>query len=237
MPKRLLRGFEGFLQTDGYEGYAAIGREPKVVHVGCWAHARRKFDEALRGQKTKSKKKSKKTAKESVARQAMRQIQELYGIEKRVKDATPEERHRVRREQSLPAVAKLRDWLTASIDKVPPESLSGKAMAYLDRQWPKLVRVFEDGRIPLDTNRVENAIRPFVLGRKNWLFADTTAGARASASLYGLIETAKANGIEPWAYLRHVFDALPRATSPQEIEALLPQNIDRDLIRHPASTT
>ena len=97
--------------------------------------------------------------------------------------------------------------------------------------------MFDDGRIPLDTNRVENVIRPFVVGRKNWLFADTTAGARASANLYGLIETAKANGIEPWAYLRHVFDALPRATSPKEIEALLPQNADPELIRHPAAET
>lgn len=235
VPKRLLRGFEGFLQTDGYEGYAAIGREPRVVHVGCWAHARRKFDEALRGQKSKSKKRSKKTARESVARQAMRQIQALYRIEKKLAVVSPEERHRVRRAESLPLVEALREWLDDSIGRVPPQSLTGKAMAYLDRQWPKLVGVFEDGRIPLDTNRVENVIRPFVVGRKNWLFADTTAGARASANLYGLIETAKANGIEPWAYLRHVFDALPRATSVGEAEALLPQNVDPALIRHPAA--
>jgi transposase len=153
VPKRLLRGFGGFLQTDGYEGYAAIGREPGIAHAGGWAHARRKFDEALRGQKSKSKKRSKKTARESVARQATQQIQALYRIEKKLKDAPPEERHRVRYEQSLPLVEKLRDWLTASIDKVPPQSLTGKAMTYLDRQWPKLIRVFEDGRIPLDTNR------------------------------------------------------------------------------------
>ena len=197
VPKRLLRGFEGFLQTDGYEGYAAIGREPKVVHVGCWAHARRKFDEALRGQKSTSKKKSKKTAKESVARAAMRQIQALYRIEKQLADVSPEERHRVRQAESLPLVETLRSWLDDSLGRVPPQSLTGKAMAYLDRQWPKLVRVFEDGRI----------------------------------------ETAKANGIEPWAYLRHVFDALPRATSPDQVDALLPQNVDPALIRHPASTT
>lgn len=235
VPKRLLRGFEGFLQTDGYEGYAAIGREPGIVHVGCWAHARRKFDEALRGQKSKSRKGSKRTAKESIARQAMQRIQELYRIEKKLRDTSPEARHRARQAESLPLVEALRGWLDDSIEKVPPQSLTGKAMLYLDRQWPKLVRVFEDGRIPLDTNRVENVIRPFVVGRKNWLFADTTAGARASANLYGLIETAKANGIEPWAYLRHVFDALPRATSPDEIEALLPQNVDPTLIRHPAA--
>lgn len=109
---------------------------------------------------------------------------------------------------------------------MPPQSLTGKALHYLDRQWPKLVRVLDDGRIPLDTNPVENAIRPFVVGRKNWLFADTMAGARASANLYGLIETAKANRIEPGRYLAHLFEVLPRITSPDQITELLPQNID-----------
>jgi transposase len=90
----------------------------------------------------------------------------------------------------------------------------------------KLIRVLDDGRIPLDTNLVENAIRPFVVGRKNWLFADTMAGARASANLYGLIETAKANRIEPGRYLAHLFEVLPEVTLPKDIDALLPQNID-----------
>ena len=225
VPKRLLRGFEGFLQTDGYEGYTAIGQEPGIVHVGCWAHARRKFDEALRGQKP-LKKGAKQSSKASRARQALSQIQQLYAIERTVKEATAEDRHRVRQERSKPVMEKLRAWIDASLGSVPPQSLTGKALYYLDRQWPKLVRVLEDGRLPLDTNRVENAIRPFVLGRKNWLFADTVAGAKASANLYGLIETAKANGIEPWVYLTCLFDALPRATSPSEIEALLPRNVD-----------
>jgi transposase len=230
VPKRLLRGFEGFLQTDGYEGYAAIGREPGVVHVGCWAHARRKFDEALRGQRSK-KAGAKKTAKQSKARQALTQIQALYAIERSLKEASPEERHRERQVRSRPGVEKLREWLDASIGSVPPQSLTGKAMAYLDRQWPKLVRVLEDGRLPLDTNLVENAIRPFVVGRKAWLFADTMAGARASANLYSLIETAKANRIEPWRYLNHLFEALPRIDNSAELEALLPRNIDREAIR------
>jgi transposase len=229
VPKRLLRGFEGFLQTDGYEGYAAIGREPGVVHVGCWAHARRKFDEALRGQR--SKKHAKKTAKQSKARQALTQIQALYAIERSLKEASPEERHRERLARSHRVVEKLRAWLDASIGSVPPQSLTGKAMAYLDRQWPKLVRVLDDGRLPLDTNLVENAIRPFVVGRKAWLFADTMAGARASANLYSLIETAKANRNEPWRYLNHLFDALPRIDNPADLEALLPRNIDREAIR------
>jgi hypothetical protein len=226
VPKRLLRDFQGFLQTDGYEGYTALGREPGIVHVGCWAHARRKFDEALRGQGKTKKKGAKRPAKESRARQALSQIQTLYRIERDLKEATAEERYFARQERTKPLLEKLRSWLDASIDSVPPQSLTGKAMTYLDRQWPKLVRILDDGRIPLDTNLVENAIRPFVLGRKNWLFADTVAGARASANLYGLIETAKANRIEPGRYLAHLFSVLPTVTSPEQLDALLPQNID-----------
>ncbi len=100
----------------------------------------------------------------------------------------------------------------------------------MNGQWPKLVRVLDDGRIPLDTNLVENAIRPFVVGRKNWLFADTVAGARASANLYSLIETAKANGIEPGRYLAHLFEVLPTVDSGDQLQALLPQNVDRDML-------
>ena len=143
----------------------------------------------------------------------------------------PDERHRERQVRSRPVIEKLREWLDASIGSVPPQSLTGKAMAYLDRQWPKLVRVLDDGRLPLDTNLVENAIRPFVVGRKAWLFADTVAGARASANLYSLIETAKANRIEPWRYLNHLFEVLPRIDTPRELEPLLPQNIDPDALR------
>jgi transposase len=233
VPKRLLRGFAGYLQTDGYEGYTALGREPGIVHVGCWAHARRKFDEALRGQRNSKKKGAKRTAKESRARQALSQIQALYRIERELKDASPEARHRERQARSRPVIEKLRDWLDASIDTVPPQSLTGQALHYLHAQWPKLVRVLDDGRLPLDTNLVENAIRPFVVGRKNWLFADTVAGARASANLYGLIETAKANGIEPGRYLAHLFEVLPTVTSPDQLDALLPQNLDREAITTP----
>ena len=231
VPKRLLRGFQGFLQTDGYEGYTALGAEPGIVHVGCWAHTRRKFDEALRGQGKSKKKGAKRTAKESRARQALSQIQALYRIERELKEASPEERHAARQARSKPLLEKLRSWLDASIDSVPPQSLTGKALHYMDGQWPKLVRVLDDGRIPLDTNLVENAIRPFVIGRKNWLFADTVAGARASANLYGLIETAKANGIEPGRYLAHLFEVLPTVTSADQLDALLPQNLDRERLR------
>lgn len=102
---------------------------------------------------------------------------------------------------------------------------------YLDRQWPKLIRYLDDGRIPLDTNLVENAIRPFAVGRKNWLFADTVGGAEASANLYSVIQTAKANGLEPFAYLCHLFAELPKATRVEDYDALLPHRLDRTRLR------
>ncbi|MCG8588897.1 MAG: IS66 family transposase [Proteobacteria bacterium] len=224
VPKRLLRGFAGYLHTDGYAGYDAVGAEPGIVHVGCFAHARRKFDEALRGQGKRGAK-GKSASKPSVARQGLRRINELYEIERRGRDGPPEERHALRQAKTRPKLDELRTWLDESLGRVPPKSLTGKALGYLDSQWPKLIRVLEDGRIPLDTNRVERSIRPFVIGRRNWLFADTPKGAQASANLYSLVETAKANGIEPWTYLHEVFEKLPAATTDADVEALLPWNL------------
>lgn len=230
VPKRLLEGFEGFLQTDGYEGYGSVGRQPGITHVGCWAHCRRKFDEALKGQGRIRKKRS---AKESQAHRGLAFIQKLYKIERQIGDVPPEERHRIRQERSRPVMASMRHWLDEALGKVPPQSLTGKALGYADTQWPKLVRVLDDGRLPLDTNAVENAIRPFVVGRKGWLFADTVHGAEASANLYSLIETAKANGIEPFAYLQLVFTELPKATRLPDLEALLPRQLDRARLQDP----
>ena len=122
----------------------------------------------------------------------------------------------------------MRKWHDASIGRVSPTSLTGEALTYLKGQWPKLVRVIEDGRIALDTNAVERCIRPFVIGRKNWLFADTPKGAKASANLYSLVETAKANGLDPWTYLEKLFTGLPFATTEEDLEALLPWNVELD---------
>jgi transposase len=199
-----------------------------VVHVGCWAHARRKFDEALQVQGKNQKKGAKRSKKHSKAEQGLRFIGKLYRIERETAAMSADERHRSRHERSRPIVDQLRTWLDASVGPVPPQSLTGKALSYLDKQWPKLVRYLEDGRLRIDTNLVENAIRPFVVGRKNWLFADTVRGAEASANLYSVIETAKVNGIEPYAYLRHVFAELPKATTLEDIEALLPDRVDRE---------
>lgn len=222
--RRLLRGFEGFLQTDGYSGYDAFDEMPGIVHVGCFAHARRKFDEALRGQ-GKTSKKSKPGTKASLARQGFRRINKLYEIERSYADVPAEERHALRREKLAPKLKELQEWIETVKGRVPPKSLTGKAISYLESQWPKLERVLDDGRIPLDTNAVERAIRPFVIGRRNWMFADTPKGATASARLYSLVETAKANDLEPWAYLEHIFGALPTATAQPDIEALLPWNV------------
>ena len=225
VPLRLLEGFNGYLQTDGYEGYAAVGSQALVVQVGCWAHARRKFDEAIKAQgKTKKPTPGKAT-------KALAFIQKLYRTEALIKHDTPQARYQARLEQALPILAEMRVWLDQSLTQVPPKTTLGKALYYLDHQWEKLIRYCEDGRLNIDNNPVERAIRPFVTGRKNWLFSDTVKGAKASANLYSLIETAKANGLEPYHYLRYVFERLPAAQSLTNLEALLPYNLNANQIK------
>lgn len=218
---RLTDDFKGYLQSDGYSGYDAVGKREGVVHVGCLAHARRKFDEALKAQRAGDR--------GGLAAEGLALIQRIYRIEKAAREARlrPEQRKLLRDQRARPVWDELRCWLDAKRGHAPPQMLIGKAMTYLDNQWPQLVRALDDGRLEVDNNRCENALRPFVLGRKAWLFSDTPAGAEASARLYGLIETAKANGCEPYAYLRRVFTDLPKATTLAEIEALLPWNIAR----------
>jgi transposase len=213
---RLLEDFKGILQSDGYSGYNAVGKRHDVVHVGCLAHARRGFDEALKAQKA--------TGRGGLAAEGLALIQRIYRIEKFAREAklTPEQRKKLRDERARPIWDELRRWLDAKRGHAPPQTLVGQAMTFLDNQWPLLIRVLDDGRIEVDNNLCENAIRPFVLGRKAWLFSDTPAGAEASARLYSLIETAKASGLEPYAYLKRAFAELPRMTTADEIETLLP---------------
>ena len=227
VPRRLLAGFTGALHTDGYSGYAPAVREQGLVHLACWSHARRGFIDVLKSLGVNPKKlPSTPPTKARRALYAVQQIRTLYAIERRIRDESPEERHRVRQAESIPVLGVLRAWLDDTLVKVPPSSPLGKAMSYLDNQWAALVRFCDDGRYGIDTNSVENAIRPFTVGRRNWLFADTMAGAEASARLYSLIQCAKANGAEPYAYLRRVFTELPRAQSLADIEALLPTRLD-----------
>ena len=154
----------------------------------------------------------------------------MYRIEALIKHDTPSARYQARQEQALPILADIRAWLDQSLTQVPPKTTLGKALYYLDHQWNKLTRYCDDGRLNIDNNPVERAIRPFVTGRKNWLFSDTVKGAKASANLYSLIETAKANGLEPYHYLRYVFNKLPAAQSLIDLEALLPYNLNAEQI-------
>jgi transposase len=211
---RLLPGFQGYLQTDGYAGYKDVAKSEGVVALGCWAHARRKFDEAIKAQGGK--------AKPGKATRALNLIQRLYRVETLAKDLAPEARRALRLEQAVPVLDEIRAWCDASLMQVPPKSKLGEALDYLDNQWPRLVRYVDDGRLSIDNNAVERAIRPFVIGRRNWLFSDTPKGAEASARLYSLIETAKANGLEPYAYLSRLFKELPVARTAEDFEALLP---------------
>ncbi|XKH59638.1 IS66 family transposase [Halomonas sediminis] len=212
VPVRLLSDYTGCLVTDGYEGYAEVVRRNGITHAGCWAHARRKFIEAQKAQPT---------SKTGKAGWALNQISKLYGVEKQAKALAPEARQALREKQSRPLITQLRTWLDKSLAQVLPKSALGKALHYLDSQWPRLTRFLDDSRIPLDNNLAENAIRPFVVGRKNWLFSHTPRGAEASAAIYSLIETAKANGLSPYDYLQYVFETLPTLND-DELTTLLP---------------
>ena len=163
-----------------------------------------------------------KNKKKGKAHRGLTLIQKLYKVEKQARLLTVTERAAYRKQHAQPVLDKLRDWLEQSLPKVPPKTTTGKALNYLHDEWKKLIVYLEDGRIMIDNNGAENAIRPFVIGRKNWLFSHSVKGVKTSANLYSLIETAKANGLEPYTYLLHVFTELPRATSVEEIEALLP---------------
>ena len=222
VPERLLADWKGALMTDGYDGYNAVAASPGVVHLACWAHARRRFIEAQRAQ-TKGK-----TGKADVA---IGLIGKLYAIERRIAKDEASVRQHAREHDSRPVLAELRSWLDKALPDVPPKSALGSALAYLHKYWSRLARYTDDSRWPIDNNRAENAIRPFVIGRKNWLFSDTPKGAHASAALYSLIETARANGLEPYTYLCRVFTHLPHAQSLADFEALLPWQLSQsDLI-------
>lgn len=216
----LLREYNGALMTDGYVAYHAVCQKNQITHLACWAHARRKFIEAQKVHHSSDRTKGK-TGK---ADQAIAYIQQLYAVERMLHDKNTDEKYRIRQTQSLPIINKIHQWIEKSLPHSPPQSLIGKALHYLHEQWPKLIRYLESGEYPIDNNAAENAIRPFVIGRKNWLFSASPKGATASANLYSLIETAKANGLEPYTYLRKIFTELPRATCIEQIEALLPSN-------------
>ena len=214
----LIEGCSGYLQSDGYAAYEGVSERAGLIHVGCYAHARRRFFEALKALPNAQRKQA------SAAHEAVRRIDALYLIERQIKDLGADERTRIRREEAVPQLQSLHEWASKMQHETMPSGKLGEALGYLITQWPKLVRYVEDPRLAIDTNLAENAIRPFALGRRNWLFADTVKGAKASAALYSIVSTARANGLEPYAYLRRLFAELPKAKTVEDFEAMLPFN-------------
>jgi transposase len=216
VPVRLLEGWQGYLMTDGYAGYGAIGAQPGVTLLACWTHARRYFVDAAKVQGNAPQ------GTQSRAHQAIAYIAELYALEKQYRQASVDERAAARQTHSRAVLDQLRTWLDQALPTTPPKSALGQALSYLHGCWPRLIRYIERGDLPIDNNPAENAIRPFVVGRKAWLFSDTPAGAHASAAIYSLIETARANGLEPYTWLRHALQHIPNATTLEHYEALMP---------------
>ncbi|WP_370576627.1 IS66 family transposase [Mycoavidus sp. B2-EB] len=217
VPVRLLHDYRGYLMTDGYEGYSKLAQTEGVERLVCWAHVRRRYVDAVKVQPK---------SKRGHADEAVTLIGELYHIERLHKDVDDETRWLARQKQSLPILEKLHTWMERLVPGVTPKSALGEALSYMRNHWGMLTRYTERGDLPIDNNRCENAIRPFVIGRKAWLFSRTTAGAHASAVIYSLIETAKANGLEPYTWLCCVLHDLPAAKTVEEIETLLPWNFN-----------
>jgi transposase len=216
-----LKEYSGFLQTDGYSGYSRIGDSPGIVHVGCMAHIRRKFYDA-----------DKVAGGSGEAADMLSMIAWLYHNEHELRTRYEQkeldessflaERRRIQE----PQLAAMREWLETRSLRVTPSGSLGKAISYALGQWKHAIQYLDHVLLTPDNNAIERAIRPFVVGRRNWLFSNTPSGAHASAGLYSLIETAKANGHEPYRYLCHLFDNLPKAKTLEDSLTLLPYRLD-----------
>ena len=217
---RLIEKFTGtYIQTDGYSAYDAPCAAKKLVHLGCMDHGRRKVTEAIKAQPKTAKGKS------SVAMVLLSHIDALYRLERQWKTLDDDERYEQRQKLAVPKLAKLKQWLAEKQPKVAPDTLTRKAINYMINQWDHLVRYCEHGQLRISNILAENAIRPFAVGRKSWLFSDTPEGAKASAAMFSLIETAKANNVEPFAYMQHVIGNIAAADTDEALDALMPWNM------------
>lgn len=212
--EKLLTNYCQAIMADGYAGYDSAVAKNKITRLGCWAHARRYFIKVTDQGENQN------------AQNMINLIGQLYAIEKQIKenDYKPDKVKEIRREQSVPILKKIRQLLDETLHSTTPSGLMGKALGYLNNQWPNLIGYTKDGNYPVDNNAAENAIRPFVIGRKNWLFANSTRGAKASANLYSIIETAKAHNLNPEEYLTNIYRQLPNADTIEDFEKLLPWN-------------
>jgi transposase len=211
-PDELLKNFNGYLQTDGYELYESFSKKHDIIHLLCMAHARRKFDEAKSNDKARSE-------------YALTEIQKLYAIEERIREQGLDhvKAKELRQKEAVPVLSDLKLWLLENYKQVLPQSPIGKAISYSLQRWDKLSIYATDGKLQIDNNWVENAIRPLAIGRKNYLFAGSHEGAKRAAMLYSFMATCKKHEINPQEWLKDVLDKI--ADWPQKkIKELLPQN-------------
>ena len=213
-PKEFLKGFKGYLHTDGYDGYHNLQKD--IIICGCWAHARRKFDEVLKSLKPSEHLGSKALAGKNYCDQ-------LFSVERKLADSSYGERYEKRLELANPILDEFHTWLK-SVNALPQSAL-GKAVNYTLGQWKYLENYLLDGRCEISNNRAERSIKVFVIGRKNFLFCDTVNGAKSSATIYSVIETAKENGLNPMNYLTYLFEKIPNMDlkdNPDALKDLLP---------------
>lgn len=215
--QQFLSGFKGFLQTDAYSGYNWADRDGKIISIGCNAHARRPFAELAKLSKASG-----------LAHDALKFYKKLYAIEKeaREKNFSSQARYLLREEKASPVLTAFKQWLDHHLLKTPEQSKIGKAIRYCLNNWAELTNYLMDGRIEIDNNLLENAIRPFALGRKNWMFCGSPSGAKAGAIFYSLIETCKTNDVEPFKYFCAMLHSIRLCQSDDDYQKLLPQFIE-----------
>lgn len=211
-PTETLKDFKGYLQTDGYSGYNEVGRRADVVQLACFAHARRKFEKALKNDKKR-------------ASWMLKRIRYLYMVERRARDGglSYEKRYEFRQRHSVRQLEKMYKWLIRNKAEVIPKSSIGSAIDYTLNLWSRLIRYVDDGRFEIDNNLVENSIRPIAIGRKNYLFAGSHNGAKWAAILYTLLATAELKGLEPKSWLKELLKKIPDYPM-NRLEELLPGN-------------
>ena len=212
-PEELLKDYRGTLQTDGYTAYDSFEHKPGITLLACMAHARRKFDEALKNDKTK-------------AEHVLGLMQQLYQIERQAREENLDydQRKALRQDKAAPVLQELHAWLKENVIQTLPKSAIGIAITYTLHLWPRLIRYLDDGRYEIDNNWIENSIRPVALGRKNYLFAGSHEGAQRAAIMYSFLGTCKINNIGPLEWLSNVLKRFPDH-SIQRLEELLPQNL------------
>lgn len=214
-------GYKGYIHCDGFPGYDTLAaKSPHITLSGCMYHARRKFVEITKVVKSK----------EGVAHDVVRYIATLAKIEEDIKELSDMDKHTIRLEKAKPVLDALHAYLTAMYPRIPPKSPLGQAVSYTLNQWPKLIIYLRDGRLENNNNRTERAIKPFAIGRKGWLFSDSVSGANASATIFSLVETCKHHDIEPYDWFRYALQQVPLCKTETEVEALLPFNIDKNVL-------